>query len=185
MPESANNQSDPSPDDEGTDDQSPDQKGTETPDEIALARRRQAGAEAARQVAEGKYAAAQKELDAFRAKNQTDEQKDLSEVARLTAQLEAAEARAADAEINAKVKVLDAQFPHARAEYPEITDEVKLARLEALTTPEEVGSEPPTPRGNNPPRAGQRPPAKAPTIADLEADLRRQVAGIPGFSGND
>jgi len=169
-----------SPETEGTE-ASPETKDTDYAALVASARKRQAGAEAARQAAEAKYAAAEKELLAFRAKNQTDAQKDLSELARLQEQLKSAEARAAEAEAKAEAKILDARFPNARKELPEITDEVRLAKYEAMLA-DPGDPEPPTPRGVNGPRTPGGSEAKPPTADDMVAKLR--TMGNPWFTGN-
>jgi multidrug efflux pump subunit AcrA (membrane-fusion protein) len=158
-----------SPETEGTE-ASPESKDTDYAALVASARKRQAGAEAARQAAETKYAAAEQELLAYRAKNQTDAQKDLSELARLQEQLKSAEARASEAEAKAEARILDARFPNARKELPEITDEVRLAKYEAMLA-DPGDPEPPTPRGVNGPRTGQKEPAKELTSADILAHL--------------
>lgn len=158
-----------SPEDEGTE-TSPESKDTDYAAMVASARKRQAGAEAARQAAEAKYAAAEKELEAFRAQHRTAEQKDLSELARLQEQLKSAEARAAEAEAKAEARILDAKYPNARKELPEITDEVRLAKIEAMLA-DPGDPDPPTPRGVNGPRAGQKGPAKELSSEDILAHL--------------
>jgi multidrug efflux pump subunit AcrA (membrane-fusion protein) len=160
-----------SPDAEGTPEEgSPEQQGTDYAALVASARKRQAGAEAARQAAESKLADAMKELGTYKTQAQSASEKELSELATLKAHLEQAELRAREAEAKAEARILDARFPNARKELPEITDEVKLAKFEAmLADPGEP--EPPTPRGVNGPRSGQASPAKEVTSADILAKL--------------
>lgn len=164
-------QVDASPEPKGTPEAaSPEPKGTGQLDPIEQARRRQAGAEAARQTAERQRDEAHAELERLRALvPKGDPQPADSEVSRLTALAAAAEKRAQEAETKALAKVLDAQFPHARKELPEVTDEVRLAKFEAMLRPDDEPSGP-TPRGNNPPRTGSE-PAKKPTIEQVEAAL--------------
>lgn len=165
-----------SPDGEGTPDTgSPDPKGTQQEDPIALARKRQAGAEAARQKAEEARDAALKELEAFRSKERTASEADLADNAKLRDRLEAAERRAAEAEAKAEGRILDIKYPKARAELPEITDEVRLAKLEALLSDDEVTPPPPqNPNHTNRAASGdataQKP--KEETSDDIKARLK-------------
>ena len=135
---------------EGTD-ESPEPKTTPEVDPISLARRRQAGAEAARQEATRQLKEAQERLDKYEAAERTTDQTKAADIATLQAKLDAAEKRAADADINANAKILDIKFPNARAKLPEITDEVRLAEFEQLFA--EV------PEGNQPPSQPQNPNA--------------------------
>ena len=172
-----------SPDEKGTPKEgSPEEKGTDSAELIASYRKRQAGAEAARQVAEKKFADAETELKAYRAKDQTASEKDLTELATLQANLKVAEQRAAEAEAKADARILDAKYPAARKELPEVTDEVRLAKFEAMLKEDEV-VEPPTPRSNNAPRtaSGGGAAAKPKTSADVLATLKTQ--GNPWFTG--
>jgi hypothetical protein len=165
----ANDKTETTPEDEGSDEsQTPDPK-VSTPDELSLARKRQAGAEAARQAAEAKAAEYERELAKYRQAAQTDEQKDLSEVARLQANLEAAERRAAEAEAKADARILDSRFPQAREKFPEITDEVRLAELQAFYAEEVEDTEPPAPLRHNEAKDQGKPATKAPTLEEIEA----------------
>jgi hypothetical protein len=147
--------------------------------QVEAYRKRQAGSDAARAVAESQLAAQNAELEAFRAASRTAAEKDLTAQGALEARAVAAEKRATEAEAKATGRVLDARFPNARKELPEITDEVRLAKYEALLSDEEVVTTKPTPRGNN----GQRDTTgeaaggtqKPGTVADAVADLRRLV----------
>lgn len=138
------------------------------PDELSLARRRQAGAEAARAAEKARADALEAKVRDYEAKNQTAEQKDLSDIARLQAALDAEKKRADEAEAKAEAKVLDHRFPQARAKFPEITDEVRLAELQAFYA-EEVEVEPPTPRQHNEAKPSDGGTKKPESLADLEA----------------
>lgn len=151
--------------------QTQDQKGSDPAAEIASYRRRQAGAEAARQTAETRAKDLEAQLAKYEEANQTAAQKDLSELAATQARLEAAEKRATEAEAKAEARVLDAKFPNARKELPEVTDEVRLAKFEAMLTDGDF--EPPTPKGHNESKTGSRAGSreKPMTSADIEAKL--------------
>jgi hypothetical protein len=137
-----------SPAAEGTEG-SPEQTATTQPDPLTLARKRQAGAEAARQEAARQLSETQKRLEAYEAKERTEDQTKAADMATLTARLEAAEKRAAEAESNANAKILDVKFPNARARLPEITDEVRLAEFEAMFAEVPGDAEPPAPQNPN------------------------------------
>lgn len=152
----------------------PDSTVSNADDQIASYRRRQAGAEAARQVAEAKAKELETELAKYRSAAQTESEKDLSELAATKARLEAAERTAAEAEKKAEARILDARFPNARKELPEVTDEVRLAKFEALLAEEEDAS--PTPLRHNETRSGTKGAAKAErTAADIRAELEATV----------
>jgi hypothetical protein len=136
-----------SPDETGTE-TSPDQTGTPAVDPIALARKRQAGAEAARQQAEKEAKALRVRLEEYESANRTASDKDLADNAKLQERLAAAELRAEEAEAKAQARILDALYPSARKELPEVTDEVRLAKFEALLS-EPDGGTPPTPFNPN------------------------------------
>jgi hypothetical protein len=126
----------------------PDQKGSQQVDPIVLARKRQAGAEAARQKAEEQAAALRAQLDKYESANRSAADKDLADNAKLQERLAAAERRAEEAEAKAQGRILDALYPNARAELPEVTDEVRLAKFEALLR-EDPEAEPPAPQNPN------------------------------------
>jgi hypothetical protein len=137
-------------------------------------RKRQAGEAAARAVAEQKLAAALAELAPLKASKQSDADKDLSELAATQARLADAEKRATEAEAKAEGRILDARFPKARAEYGEVVDEAKLAKLEALLSDDAVVATPPTPRGNSGAKdVSDKTAPKTGTIDDAIADLRK------------
>ncbi len=141
-------------------------------DLIASARKRQAGAEAARQAAEAKALQYEKELAKYREAAQTEEQKGLSELAATKARLDEAERRATEAEAKAEARILDTRFPNARKELPDLTDEVKLAKFEAMLADDDTV---PTPTAHNESRssstAGKQ--AKPETAAEIAARLER------------
>lgn len=143
-------------------------------EQIASMRKRQAGAEAARQKAVEERDELRKKVAEYEAANQTAAQKELSDLARAEARAAAAETRAAEAEARAEAKILDARFPNARKELPEVTDEVKLAKFEAMLRDEPEVSETPTPRGTNPSKDGNGGGAEAKprTSADELATLK-------------
>jgi len=166
--------------------ESPEQEPSTESELVASYRRRQAGAEAARQAAEKKAAEADarvadmaKRLAQFEAQNRSAEDAERSEVARLQAQLEEANRRAEQAGRDAEARILDAKYPAARKELPEVTDEVRLAKFEAMLREDEVteAQEPET-RGANPPRsAGTKTTSKEMSSADIEAQLRSMATG--------
>jgi len=138
-----------SPEETGTE-ASPDQTGTPAVDPIALARKRQAGAEAARQKAEEARDKALTELEAYRSKERSAEDQTLSDIAKLQERLATAERQAEEAESRAQARILDALYPNARKELPEVTDEVRLAKFEALLAdPDVVDKTPPPPQNPN------------------------------------
>ncbi len=147
-----------------------DPAGSDPAADLASARKRQAGAEAARRVAEQKAADLEKELSGYRTAAQTAEQKEMTDLARETARAEAAEKKANEAQALADAKYLDRVYPNARKELPEVTDEVRLAKFEALL--DEGGTEPPTPQRHNESKTNQGgTPAKPKSAADIKAEL--------------
>jgi hypothetical protein len=133
-------------------------------------KRRQAGAEAARQAAEAKANAALAELEALRAKSRTTEDQETADLATLREQLRIATEKAAQADARVATAQLDAKFPNARKELPEVTDEVRLAKFEAMLRDEDY--EPPTPGTPNAPKGSdQRTKQRERTKDDVLADL--------------
>ena len=126
----------------------PDQKPSGDADPIALARKRQAGAEAARQKAQEEASELRKRLEVFEAANRSASDKDLADNAKLQERLAAAEARAEQAEAAANTRILDALYPAARKELPEVTDEVRLAKFEALLADPDIEVKTPPPPQN-------------------------------------
>jgi membrane protein involved in colicin uptake len=171
MPNDAEDPTEPTQDGDGSPETgTPTQTGS-TPDElVASYRKRQAGAEAARQAAEAKAADLAARLAKYEQEHQSAADKDLSELAATKARLEDAEKRAAEAEAKAEARVLDAKFPNARKELPEVTDPVRLAKFEAMLAD---GDEPPTPLRHNESKTsstGSR-QARPETAADIRARL--------------
>lgn len=114
-------------------------------------RKRQAGAEAARQGAEKKLAEQTKELEAYRAASRSADDAKLATEAGLQERIAQLTKERDEAATKAEARILDAKFPNARAELPEVTDEVRLAKFEAmLAEPAETPA--PTTLGANPPR---------------------------------
>jgi len=137
-----------SPEGEGST-ETPDPTATPAVDQLALARKRQAGAEAARQEAARQLTDAQAKLAKYEAADRDADQTKAADIATLQARLEAAEKRASQAEVTANGKILDVKYPNARAQLPEITDEVRLAYFEAMFAETPVEGEPPTPQNPN------------------------------------
>lgn len=156
----------------------PDQKPSGDADPIALARKRQAGAEAARQKAQEEAAELRKRLEAYESANRSADDQKLADNAKLQERLAAAEARAAEAEAKAQARILDTLYPAARKELPEVTDEVRLAKFEALLADPAGGNvEPPPPQNPNESNraASGDATAKAPTEKssnDIFAELK-------------
>lgn len=175
MPNDAQDPTTTTPEGEGSE-TTPDPTGS-TPEElVASYRKRQAGAEAARQAAEAKAADLAARLAKYEQEHQSAADKDLSELAATKARLEAAERRAQEAEEKATARILDARFPNARKELPEVTDEVRLARFEAMLA--EDSEEPPTPLRHNESKTGSGRTAqqKPRTAADVKAELESMPA---------
>lgn len=170
-----------SPDPEGTPEASQKDPATLAAEAIASERRRAAGAEAARAKAEQKAAAAQAELDAIKAASRSAADKELTDVATLRAELDAERKRSDQAEARAEARVLDVKYPNARKELPEVTDEVRLAKFEAMLREDavETPGEPPKPLATNPSRAASpsNPPAKEPSSTDILNQMRAQFGG--------
>lgn len=145
----------------------PEGTGTQALDPVVLARRRQAGAESARQAAEAKAANLQRELDALKGASTKTEAED---VATLKEQLRVANEALGKADAAKAAAVLDVKFPVARAKFPEITDEVRLAELEGFFG-DSGDTEPPTPRQHNASKTTTQPAAREKTANDIEAEL--------------
>lgn len=158
----------------------PDQTGSQTPDELALARKRQAGAEAARQQAIKERDAALAELETFRAKDRSQSDKDLADNAKLKERLEFEQRRADEAEARAEGRILDIKYPNARTKLPELTDEVRLAEFEALLaeTDDAVKTPPPpqNPNANNPTSTGANTGTKP--KAESSEDIAARLKGM-------
>jgi hypothetical protein len=149
-----------------------DSKGLTEADVADTWRKRQAGADAARVVAEAKAAALEVENAKYRAADLERQQVGLSETAVLQARVEAAEKKAAEAEKAAEAKVLNKLYPTARAEFPEVTDEARLAKLEAMLSDSGPAPETDTPRAMRAPKsASQGAQQNTKSVKDLEAEL--------------
>lgn len=143
--------------------------GTEDPTAKVIEdyRRRQAGAEKARQEAERQRDEFQRQLESYRsstpAKKSEGEAPDLEAVKR---ELQADFNKKLAEEV-AKVtgSALDARFPTARAKFPTVTDAVQLAELEALFTE----AEPPTVIGNNQQKTNQTKNLEDMTAKEIKA----------------
>lgn len=157
---------------------SPAETGSQEQDPVALARKRQAGAEAARQKAEEQNAALMKELEGYRSKERSAEDQNLADNAKLQERLEFEQRRADEAEARANARILDTLYPNARKELPEVTDEVRLAKFEALlaedpTAEEKKPAQPQNPNESNR-QAGAAPATqpKTETSEDIKARLK-------------
>lgn len=148
---------------------------------IASERKRAAGAEAARAAAEKKANDALARLAAIEAANRSAEDQKLTDVATLQAELAAERKRSAEKEAEVVSRVLDVKYPNARKELPEVTDEVRLAKFEAMLREDavETPGETPTPRTTNPSRAASPAPTppKEKSSQELLADMRAQFGG--------
>jgi hypothetical protein len=164
-----------SPEAEGTPEASLEPKVTTPPDEVVLARKRQSGAEEARRIAESRAKELEAELSKYRTAAQTEAEKDLTELAKAQARAEAAEKTAQEAEKAAMAKVLDRLYPNARKELPEVTDEVRLAKFEALLAEDE--ETPPTPLRHNESRSGS--PKGSAAKEESAADIRARLESTP------
>lgn len=151
------------------------QGGSDSAAEIASYRKRQAGAEAARQVAEGKAKELEQRLAKYEAATQTAAEKDLSELAATKARLEAAERRAQEAEVKAEARILDAKYPNARKEFPEIADEARLAKYEVIFG-EDDADDLPTPLKHQESRSASAAPKQKELTAD---DVKAQLLSMP------
>jgi hypothetical protein len=117
-------------------------------DQVALARKRQAGAEAARQEAARQLAEAKARLAKYEEAERTVDQQKAADIATLQERLAAAESKAAQAEEKANARILDVKYPNARAKLPELVDEIRLAEFEAMLAPD-VEVAPPAPQNPN------------------------------------
>ena len=148
-----------------------DSKGLTEADAADTWRKRQAGADAARAVAERERDDLRKQLSAYQAKEREAQDAGLSETAKLQARVEAAERRAAEAVQAADAKVLDKMYPNARKELPELTDEVRLAKFEAMLRADPA-EDTDTPRAMRAPKSAATAPSTPPTSKDIFAGLK-------------
>lgn len=141
-------------------------------------RRRQSGADKARDTALAERDALKRQLEAL-ASGKTGSQSD--DGTKTEAQIRAevnkefeqklANERAADL-----AKVLDATFPVARAKFPSITDAAQLAELETVFG--ETKTPAPKPVGNNPQAKTGAKNLDDMSIAELKRELNSQLADI-------
>jgi hypothetical protein len=135
-------------------------------------RKRQSGADKARDTAIAERNALKAQLDSLLSgKSGQQDQKGEKSEAEIRAEVAREyEQRLAEERAQDLAKVLDAQFPTARKKFPNITDAAQLAELEAVfgdTTPV-----PPKPVGNNPPKSA----GGSKSIDDMSvAELRKHL----------
>lgn len=140
-------------------------------------RRRQSGADKAKETAIAERDALQARLDALTngkpPKEGTGDQPVDAEAIRKQVEKEYEQKLAA-------VK-LDAQYPEARKRFPEVTDATKLAELEGIFS--DAPSAPPKPIGNNPPAASNKGKnIEDMSVKELRAALDAEAAGLLGQS---
>lgn len=159
--------------------------GTQSPtpspevDQVALARKRQAGAEAARQEAARQLKIAQERLAKYEEQERTVDQQKAADIATLQERLAAAEAKAAQAEAKANERILDVKYPNARAKLPELTDEVRLAEFEALLGPDSEGTPPAPQNPNQTNRAASTPKAQEAATSESFDDMIARLSAGP------
>lgn len=138
-------------------------------------RKRQSGADKARDVAVAERDLLQRQLDALLSgkpgeQNQSGEKSEAAIRAEVQREYEAKLAEGVKA---AQAEALNARFPEARKRFPEVTDAAKLAELETLFG--EAPAAPPTPIGNNPAVAGQGKNIEDMSLAELRASVDKQT----------
>lgn len=141
-------------------------------------RKRQSGADRAREVAIAERDALAAQLEALRSGKAAKDGDgsapavDIEAVKReLRQEFEAELAKGVAAE---RAKALDAQFPAARTRFPEIVDAAKLAELEAMF------GDAPKPIGNNQQRSTAPRSLTDMSVKELRESLDSQVAGFLG-----
>ena len=146
--------------------------------DVATWRKRQQGEALAKQAAVEKATALEKELAKYRQAEQEQRETGLTEQAKLEQRLEVAERRAAEAEKASEARYLDRVYPNARKELPEVTDEVRLAKFEAMLRD---SGEPATdtPRAMRAPRDASPSTAKEATSKDILAKLKTMAFDSP------
>lgn len=139
-------------------------------------RKRQSGADKAREAAIAERDELKARIDALlsgKAGKQDDEKPD---AASIRAQVEKEfEEKLATAQKAIEAASLDAKFPAARKRYPEVTDPAKLAELEVFfgETPA-----PPKPIGNNPAGSGATKSIDDMDLKELRASLDKQALSV-------
>jgi len=160
---------------EAASDQSPTGAGEgDAPDELTILRKRQAGADKARDVAIAERDRLAAELEALRARPVgKPSDPDAFDAEAFKRELQADfDSKLAEGTKAAQAKVLDAQFPEARKRYPEVTDSAKLAELESFF------SDAPTPIGNNAAKDSQSKRIEDMSTKELVNEVNRQAAGL-------
>lgn len=161
----------PSPEGAGADDKDPQKV-------IEDLRKRQSGADKARDIAIAERDALQARLDAATGNKPAAPENQPTDAAAIRAQLEKEfDAKLADQKTAMQAEALDARFPVARKRFPGVTDAAQLAELE------EFYGEPPAapkPIGNNPQGGGAAKSLESMSIKELRAELDKQAAGLLG-----
>lgn len=157
--------------------------GTGGPDELTILRKRQAGADKAREAAIAERDALQARLDAALAaksgKSGDDDKSGTVDVEALKRELQADfDKKLAETVAAERGKALDAQFPEARKRFPEVTDPAKLVELETLF------GEPQKPVGNNPPKRSEQKNIEDMTSKELQAYMKGLDPSAVGISRN-
>jgi succinate dehydrogenase/fumarate reductase flavoprotein subunit len=155
-----------------------DQTASPEVDQVALARKRQAGAEAARQEAARQLKEAKERLAKYEAAERSEDQQKAADIATLQERLAAAEAKAAQAEEKAAARILDVKYPNARKELPEVTDEVRLAKFETLLSDDDY-TPPPVQKPNEQNRAVAGTPQSRPEAEETFDDMVARFKASP------
>ncbi len=136
---------------------------------IEDARKRQAGAEKARQEAIRERDEAKAAYEALRTGKKSEPKADEFDQEAFKRDVQESANKAIEA------ARLDAKYPTARGRFPEVTDTAKLAELESLFT-DNATPETPKPVGNNPARAA----TGAKNIEDMSsAELQQHIKTLP------
>lgn len=163
---------------EGTD-QSPEGAGGSEADPqkvIEDLRKRQSGADKAREVAIAQRDELQARLDAaLSGKGKADDGQSRDEAAIRAEVSKEFEQKLASERAADLAKVLDAQFPAARKRFPGVTDPAQLVELEEFFGEPKAA---PKPIGNNPQGSGSAKSIDDMSIKELKASLDGQLAGV-------
>lgn len=142
-------------------------------------RKRQSGADKARDAAIEERNALKARLDSLlsgKSGGQGEDGKKDEATIRAEVQREYDE-KLAKAQSAIEAATLDAKFPVARKRFPEVTDTAKLAELETVFG--DVTPDPPKPIGNNPPKdAGGSKNIDDMSVAELRASLDKQAGDL-------
>ena len=161
-----------SPEDEATSQEVASSEDTQGADPEATWRKRLNGQTAATNKAIAERDALRAKVEAFEAKERETQMAGLSEVERLKTEKADAERRAQEAETKADNRVLDKLYPKARAEFPEIRDEIRLVKLEAAFS-DNAPVEQDTTRSMRAPKKEAQPAQSERSSADIFASLPR------------